>query len=42
MRARAHLPNVAQIDLTVVFVIVVVVVAVIVNVLQRYCCFEKV
>ena len=39
---HAHWPNVAQIDLTVVFVIVVVVVAVIVDKLRRYCCLEKV
>ena len=41
VRARAHWPNVAQIDLTVVVVIVVVVVAVIVDMLRRYCCFSK-
>ena len=41
MRARAHWPNVAQIDLTVVVVIVGVVVAVIVDMLRRYCCFSK-
>ena len=41
VRARAHWPNVAQIDLTVVVVIVVVVVAVIVDILRRYCCFSK-
>ena len=41
VRARAHWPNVAQIDLTVVVVIVGVVVAVIVDMLRRYCCFSK-
>ena len=41
VRAHAHLPNVAQIDLTVVVVIVVVVVAVIVDMLRRYCCFSQ-
>ena len=41
MRARAHWPNVAQIDLTVVVVIVGFVVAVIVDMLRRYCCFSK-
>ena len=41
MRARAHWPNVAQIDLTVVVFIVGVVVAVIVDMLRRYCCFSK-
>ena len=41
VRARAHWPNVGQIDLTVVVVIVGVVVAVIVDMLRRYCCFSK-
>ena len=41
VRARAHWPNVGQIDLTVVVVIVGVVVAVIVDMLPRYCCFLK-
>ena len=41
VRARAHWPNVAQIDLTVFVVIAIVVVAVIVDMLQRYCCFSK-
>ena len=41
VRACAHWPNVAQIDLTVVVVIVGVVVAVIVDMLRRYCCFSK-
>ena len=41
VRARAHWPNVAQIDLTVVVVIVGVVVAVIVDMLRRYFCFLK-